>query len=69
MMNVTELLVMGYDGDRPVFTCYLTIDEAATILTGTDTDGDTSVEAVFSHATTAYSTVVKAMEGLVAVPV
>jgi len=63
-MNVTELLVMGYDGDRPVFTCHLTATEAATILTGTDTDGDIAVKAVSSHATTAYSSVVKVMEGL-----
>lgn len=65
MMNLTDLLVMGYDGDRPVFTCYLTASEAATILTGTDADGDTAVEAVSDQATTAYASVVEALMGLV----
>lgn len=66
MMNLTELLVMGYDGDRPVFACHLTAGDAATILAGTDADGDTAVEAVSSQATAAYASVVKAMEDLVA---
>jgi hypothetical protein len=65
MMNLTDLLVMGYDGDQPVFTCHLTATDAATILTSTDADGDTAVEAVSSQATAAYSSVVKAMEHLV----
>lgn len=65
-MNLTDLLVMGYYGDRLVFTCHLTATDAATILIGTDADGDTAVEAVSHHATTAYSAVVKALEALVA---
>ena len=64
-MNLTDLLVMGYDGDRPVFTCHLTADQAATILTRIDADGETSVEAVSSRASTAYSSVVETMQALI----
>lgn len=68
MIDLTDLLVVGYDGDRPVFTCHLSATKAATILTGTDADGDTAVEAVTNQATTAYSTVVTAMESVVVLP-
>lgn len=64
-MNVTELLVMGYDGDRPVFACHLTATAAATILPRTEADGDTAVEAVSCHASTAHASMVEVLKDIV----
>lgn len=42
-MKPTELLIIAYDGDRPLFTTNLTPEKACTIMTGIDQDGETVV--------------------------
>lgn len=63
-MRITELLVTGYDGDKVVFTTDLTPVSAATILTGTDDDGETVVEAVSNESTRAFGSMVRTLTKL-----
>lgn len=45
-MNVTELLVTGYDGDEPLFAVALGPDAAMTVKTGIDGEGEAIVDSV-----------------------
>jgi hypothetical protein len=42
-MRPTELLIVAYDGGRPLFTTSLTPERACTIMAGVDRDGETVV--------------------------
>lgn len=65
-MNITELLVTGYNGDQVVFTSDLTPDLTTTVLTRTDADGETFVEKVESLETAAFNTLVPVLRELTA---
>jgi hypothetical protein len=63
-MRITELLVTGYDGDKVVFTTDLTAEGAETILTRTDADGETAVEAVSTQRSEAFGSLVETLTEL-----
>jgi len=65
-MRITELLVTDYDGDKVVFTADLTPDSAATILTRTDAEGETVVEAVSRGRSRAFGSLVRTLTKLTA---
>ncbi len=64
-MNITELLVTGYNGNEPVFVVTLAPNHATTVLTRADGDGDTSVESVGQQTTGVFGAVRELLEGLV----
>jgi hypothetical protein len=63
-MNVTELLVTGFDGEKAVFAASLTPDRVATIVTSTDTAGKTTVEAAGEQTTPAFDSIRRLVEEL-----
>lgn len=63
-MNVTELLVTGYDGDEPLFVVKLAPDEATTVRTIADEDGEATVDSVAQQATDVFASVRQLLEGL-----
>lgn len=67
-MNVTELLVTGYDGDQPVFAVNLANDTASVVTTGTDAKGETSVESTYDRASQAFTGVRDLIKELTTVP-
>lgn len=67
-MNVTELLVTGYDDASILFVTCLTADEAKVIRPGTDGEGETVVGEVFEKATGAFATIRDLMNGIVSAP-
>jgi hypothetical protein len=68
-MNVTELLVTGFDGDDPVFAITLAAGDATAVLTATAEDGETAVDAVAQRGTDVFALVRELLEGLTDVPV
>ena len=45
-MNITEILITGYDGDTGVFAMTSTRERSRTILTTEDADGQSRVDSV-----------------------
>lgn len=66
-MNVTELLVTGYDGNEPLFVVKLAPDEATTVRTVTDAGGETTVDSIAKQATDVFASVRQLLEPLAAV--
>jgi hypothetical protein len=63
-MNVTELLVTGYDGDEPVFAVNLVSGTAAVALTSIDDNGDTVVDSTWKQTSQAFAGVRELIEEL-----
>lgn len=63
-MNITELLITAYDGDQVVFTSDLTPELATTVMTSTNADGETAVEAVSRQETSVFNTLVPILREL-----
>lgn len=61
-MDITEILITGYDGDNEVFVASLTNDRARTIFTVADADGQSTVESVKEVNTEALATVMRLFE-------
>lgn len=56
-MNITELLITGYDDAAILFAVSLTADGAKVIRPGTDSEGETIVGEAWEKATDAFATV------------
>lgn len=56
-MNITEILITGYDGDSGLFATSLTPGHARTILTTTDDEGNVLVDSVREQATPEFAAV------------
>jgi hypothetical protein len=67
-MNITELLVTGYDGAAILFATTLTADGAKVIKTGTDAEGETVVGEAWEKATDAFTTVRDLMNDILSPP-
>lgn len=67
-MNITELLVTGYDGDEAVFAATLTPGEAKVVLTSTDDEGGTAVDSAWEQAYDDFTEVRYLMECIVSAP-
>ncbi|HEX6683761.1 MAG TPA: hypothetical protein VF062_13240 [Candidatus Limnocylindrales bacterium] len=65
-MNLTELLVTGYDGDKAVFATNLTAESAASILAATSLEDGSRVEAGVELAGPAFRTLAQALLALLA---
>ena len=63
-MNVTELLVTGFDGDKPVFAVTLAPDGATAVLTAADGKGGTAVDSITKQETDVFASVRELLEGL-----
>jgi hypothetical protein len=63
-MNLTELLVTGYDGDKVVLATNLTSTKAASILAATSIDNGSAVEASAALAEPAFNTLVQVLQDL-----
>jgi hypothetical protein len=63
-MNVTELLVTGFDGDKAIFAASLTPGNAVTIMTSTDEGGRTTVETAGEQTTPAFDSIRRLVEEL-----
>lgn len=55
IMNVTELLVTGYDGNEPVFVVNLAPNVATTVLTSTTDNGEATVDATAEQASDVFA--------------
>ena len=64
-MNITELLVTGYDGDKAVFAATLRHNEAKVVLTTTNDDG-TLVDSAWEQAVESFAELRELMERVVA---
>ncbi len=64
MMNVTELLVTGFDGDQPVYAIALAPHGATAVLTGSDGQGEVSVDSIAQHAADVFGLVRELLEAL-----
>ncbi|WP_117215353.1 hypothetical protein [Allorhizocola rhizosphaerae] len=68
-MNITELLITGYDGEKAVFAVNLS-SNAATMVVGTEgTRGEVIVDSVSCQPTPAFSEVWKVLQHLPVAPV
>ncbi len=66
-MKITELLITGYDGDRPVFVVDILPETAKVVLTKPGDDGQTAVDAATEEATPIFFPIQKLLEGVVVV--
>jgi hypothetical protein len=57
IMQITELLITGYDGEDAVFAVTLAPNEANVVLTSTDDNGETVVDSAWRQATDAFAEV------------
>lgn len=63
-MNITELLVTGYDGNEPLFVVKLAPGEATSVRTATDDSGETTVDSIARQTTDLFASVRELLEGL-----
>jgi len=63
-MNVTEILITGYDGDSAVFATSLAPGRAKTVFTAEDADGQSAVDSVLDVATPAFGQLVQMLKDL-----
>lgn len=64
-MNVTDLLVCGFDGDRVVFSANLTPQGAVTVWSSTDAQGAVTVHDTNPpHAVAGFASFVRVLEDL-----
>ena len=67
-MNITELLITGYDGARTLFAATLTTDGVKVVKPGTGEEGQTTVGERWEKTTTAFTAVQDLMIDLVSTP-
>lgn len=67
-MNVTELLITGYDGSKPIFAVNLAPGSATVVLTSTDQNGDAVVDSTWTTASQAFTDFRGLVEDLAVVP-
>jgi len=67
-MNITELLITGFDGAGILFATTLTVDGAKVVRPGTDSDGEAVVGEAWEKATGAFTTVRDLMNDIVGAP-
>jgi hypothetical protein len=58
-MNITELLITGFDGDRAMFAVNLSPDLARAIFTEPDDDGQVTVDVTAQYATGLFGPLAK----------
>ena len=63
-MNVTELLITGFDGDKAIFAASLAPNVAANIIASGDGDRETAVEVCAERATPAFASIRQLVEDL-----
>jgi hypothetical protein len=68
-MNVTEILITGFDGEEPVFAVNLSSDVATVAPTSSDEDGNVVLDEVRQQATDAFEAIWKILERLTKVQV
>jgi hypothetical protein len=64
IMNITEILITGYDGDSEVFATNVTGDSAKTAFTAATSGGESIVESVRETTTNALGPLVRVLEDL-----
>lgn len=67
-MNITELLITGYDGAAIVFATTLTADGAKVIKPGTSAEGEPVVGEAWRQATDAFTTLRDVLDRIVGAP-
>lgn len=67
-MNVTELLITGYDGTAMLFATTLTTDEAKVIKPGTNEEGEAVVGERWEKASDAFAAIRDLMNDVVGTP-
>jgi len=67
-MNISELLITGYDGAASLFAVTLTADGAKVMRPGNDGDGETVVGEAWEKATDVFATVRDLMNDIVGTP-
>ena len=63
-MNVTELLITGFDGDKAIFAASLAPNMTATIIASGEGDRETAVEICAERATPAFTSISRLVEDL-----
>jgi hypothetical protein len=63
-MNVTEVLICGYNGEKPVFAANLTPGIVTAIVTDTDEQGRTVVSGIDEQATIALAPLLRLVSEL-----
>ncbi len=63
-MKITELLITGYDGNRPIFVVNVFPETATTLLVTTDEDGEDAVAATAERTTQMFRPMKKLLEGV-----
>ncbi len=66
-MKLTELLVTGYDGNRPVFVVNVFPETAKAYLVSADDDGDDAVVTAAERTTQMFIPMKKLLEGTIVV--
>jgi hypothetical protein len=61
-MNVTEVLITGYDSGNAVFVTSLTPDRAKTIYTSRDSEGQSTVDSVLEVVTPVLDPLLQILE-------
>lgn len=62
-MKITELLITGYDGNRPIFVVNVFPETATTLLVTTDDDGEEAVAGIAERTTQMFKPMKKLLEG------
>jgi hypothetical protein len=66
-MKITELLITGFDGDKPVLVVSVFPEVAKAILTTADDDGQPTVEVATERATRIFGPMQRMLEGFMVV--
>ena len=67
-MNITELLITGYDGAATLFAATLTADEVRVVKPFTDEKGEALVGEAWEKATGAFTVIRDLMNDIVGTP-
>lgn len=67
-MPVNDMLITGYYGDNSVFAVNVAPGRATVVLTHTDKQGDTVVDATWKQTTDAFVALRDVLDRLVATP-
>lgn len=63
-MHVTEMLITGFDGDKPVFAVNLASTTAIADSTGAKENGKAAINEASQHTTNAFEAIYKILNGL-----
>ena len=67
-MQITEMLITGYDGEKAVFAVSLFPDNAKAVLTKPDENGETVVDSAWRHDTDAFVVIRSLLDEIVRAP-